>query len=361
MHVLLNGWFAGQLVGSGQYTDHLLAALRAEGLPGDSYELLRPVRMGSLAKVWYEQVTYPLATRRSDVAHVPYWAPPFAPRVPTVVTVHDLIPLVLPAYGRRWPVRAYVQLVRRATPRVAAVIVDSQHTARDITRRLGLPPARVHVVPLGVDLVDDVPEEKRAALRQRLDLPARFGLYLGGFDHRKNLATLLAAWRGVYAATGVPLVIAGRLPATLDPLMPHPAALAEAARLPSAAWRAVGPIAPAHKATLFAAAAVFAFPSRYEGFGLPPLEALAAGCPVVAADATSLPEVVGDAGLLVDPENVGAWERAICHVLGDSTAARGLSAAGQLRARGFTWAKTAAATRAVYQSVWERGAGPCAP
>lgn len=355
--VAVNGWFAGRPVGSGQYTDHLLGAL-ADIAPQDRVDLVRPGERRTPNKLRFEQLDFPRAARAADVAHVPYWAPPLYPSVPTVVTVHDLVPLVLREYRTEWKVRAYTALVARATRRAAAVLADSEHTAQDVIHWLGVDSARIRVIPLGVNMpagamVADRPAESRDGplVIAGQALPARYGLYLGGFDIRKNVATLLAAWRSVYAATRVPLVIAGELPELHDPLKPHPAELARQVGLPSAALCLIGRFTDAEKPLLYAGAAVFAFPSRYEGFGLPALEAMACGTPVVAADATSLPEVVGDAGLLVEPNDVSGWVEALCTVLEDVDKARQLTEAGRARAATLTWQRTAERTLAVYRRL----------
>lgn len=368
--VALNGWFCGQPVGSGRYVDALAAALPAHGV---APRVVRPKRRGQWRKLAFEQRTFPAAARGAAVAHVPYWGPPMRSPVPLVVTVHDLIPLLRADYRRDPLVRAYTALVVHATRRAALVIADSAHGARDIVAHLGVPEARVRVVPLGVDPVF-APERSAgdgraagaveatgpaAAILARSGLPPRYGLYVGGFDRRKDVGALLTAWRMVWDATGVPLAVAGRLPepparhAPDGPTRtPDPRAQAVAADLPPAAVRFLGAVPDADLPALYAGAAVFAFPSRDEGFGLPPLEAMASGTPVVVADAASLPEVVGEAGLRVPVGDVATLAEALIAVLAeDGALAARLRGAGLERAARFTWDATARVTAEVYREV----------
>ncbi len=296
----------------------------------------------------WEQALWPWRARGA-LGHAPYLAPPVAGG-PWVVTVHDMIPFVLPAYGAGAGATLYRWLVRAGLRRAAALIADSEWTRRDLVRIGGVPPARVRVTPLGVeDRFSPGSTTERAAARQRLGLPERYGLYLGTRDLRKNLQVALAAWPAVWRASGLPLVIAGRAPrsgsrvfvdwfANLDPQ--------------AAAWlHVIGPVAERDKPDLYRAAEVFVFPSRYEGFGLDPLEAMASGAPVVAADATSLPEVVGDAGRLVEPNDPRAWSDAVLEIVQHPTVANDLRDRGLARAAAFTWARTAELTYAVYRAV----------
>jgi glycosyltransferase involved in cell wall biosynthesis len=365
LSVAINGWFAGRAVGSGLYTDQLLSSLRTAARPGERFELLAPGSdgrgrdrggRGAVHKLAWEQLHFPRAAAAFDLAHVPYWAPSLRPACPTIVTIHDLIPLLLPEYRRRPSVRAYTSLVVRASKRAAAILADSEHTAGDIRRHLDVEPARIHVVPLGVEpRFRPQPAEAVAALALRLDLPDRYGLYLGGFDARKNLITLLAAWREVHRATGLPLLIGGKPPALGDALHPHPAELARQAGLSEAAFRLLGHVPDTDLPALYAGAAVFAFASRYEGFGLTPLEAMACGTPVVVADASSLPEVVGEAGLRVAPDDVAGWSEAIRRVIEDDAQETRLVADGLARAATFSWERTARLTRRIYDRVANQG------
>lgn len=386
MHIGINGYFLGQeTTGSGQYLIHLLRSLlevaghhryslfvpapQAKALARKTAEewgvhlipVPLPVREENLAKLAFEQLAFPRACRRERVslAHVPYFASPLVSSLPTVVTIHDLIPLTLPAYRGDLRVRLYTRLVAKAARRADAILTDSQASARDIVAMLGIPAERVHVVYLAAEERYRPPSDLSAqvALRQRLSLPERYILYLGGFDVRRNLSTLLQALARALFATpsrsGMPplrLVLAGRLPARDTPLTPDPRRLIQELGLEGKV-QLLGSVAEEDKPLLYAGAAFFVFPSCYEGFGLPPLEAMACGVPVVAANATSLPEIVGDGGLLVDAFDVEAWAAALVRLWTNEEERKALSERALAQAARFSWRRTAEQTAEVYMQV----------
>jgi len=315
LDVAINGWFAGDLAsGSGQYVDHLLTHL-PPAAPMVRYSLLLPTGRGAalgdlasrwpgidpvflptprlprrLAKLWWEQVTVPRAARQLgvDVLWVPYWAAPCWQPVPTVVTIHDLIPLLLPAYRGGWLQRGYTSLVGYTSRRAIAVIAVSQAGARDIVAHLGIPAERVHVVHHGPNQEDQpVPSaDQLAVVRQKYRLPARFFLYLGGFDVRKNVGSTLAAYRSYLDQGGDPavsLVIAGKLPVVDTAFFPDPKKSAAALHLTEHV-HFCGWIDEPDKPALYALAIAFLFPSLYEGFGMMVLEAMQAGTVVVTSE-----------------------------------------------------------------------------
>lgn len=374
MQVGINGFFWGrEETGSGQYLQGLvggLASLEADlrcalvaphngPLPGDveRYPVRLPRLGRDLSKLWFEQLTFSAACQRleADVAHVPYFAAPLFSSVPTVVTVHDLIPLILGEYRGSLLVRGYTQLVSAAARRAQALISDSESARQDILARLGVPEERVHVVPLAVDdRLDPAPEEAQQQLRRRYHLPETFLLYLGGFDRRKNLITLFRALARLRDRLRPPpvLAIAGRLHRRETRVVADPRRQASEAGV-SDLVRYLGWISPAEKPALYSAASLFAFPSSYEGFGLPPLEAMACGTPVVASDSSSLPEVVGSGGLLVPPDDSEAWSEALASLLEDNSKRQMLGDAALAHSRRFSWHRTAEATAAVYESTRE--------
>jgi glycosyltransferase involved in cell wall biosynthesis len=314
LDVAINGWFAGNPVsGSGQYIDHLLAHL-PPAAPMVRYSLLLPAGRGAdlgdlqarwpgidpvflplprlpkqLAKLWWEQVAVPKAARRlgADVLWVPYWAAPYWQPVSTVVTIHDLIPLRLPAYRGGWLQRGYTHLVSLTSRRAAGVIAVTHAGARDIVAHLKIPAARVHVVHHGPNQEGQSPPSAQqvAATQQKYHLPERFFLYLGGFDVRKNVQVTLAAYH-VYLERGgdpaVALVIAGKLPAAGTSFFPDPQKTAADLHLGDQV-HFCGFIDEADKPTIYALATAYIFPSLYEGFGMTVLEAMQAGTAVVTS------------------------------------------------------------------------------
>lgn len=355
--------------GSGQYSLALIAALRVlpdialtlltpEPLPGTPDTVCVPppaaLRRPRARKVWWEQVGIGRAARSAgvDLVHIPYFAAPLRQDRPHVVTVHDVIPLLFPAYAGGRAMQAYLRLVSAGTRRAAQVIADSECSRDDATRVLGLDAARVTAIPLAVGPeFQPVPNTRDVdAMRARLDLGGKRILFnTAGYDVRKNVAMLIRAFARALPAIGpdVILVIGGRAHGKPG-LYPDPEPLARALGIADRV-RFTGPLTPGEKIALYHAAACYAAPSRYEGFGLTPLEAMACGTPVVAANASCTPEVVGDAALLAPPDDVAAFAAAFTRVLTDASLAARLRAAGLTRAAQFSWQRTAAATLAVYQ------------
>lgn len=369
MRIGLNGWFMDQPgVGSGQYVRHLHAEFRRRRLDVLSFQprggdVPVPLRgRGALAKVWYEQVDLPrTARRRVNLLHYPYFAAPLFKRSPVVVTIHDLIPLLFPEYSANRQVRLYNALITLAARRAEAVIAVSEHTRQDIIKHLHIPAERIHVTheapavsfhPLAAGAV--------AAVKRAYGLD-RYILYIGGLNRHKNVQTLLAAFAAARKQITTPtqLVIAGKAHTDNPHVFPdlHPVAdhlgltWADGPAPQPVAVRFLGFVPEEDKPALYAGAALFAYPSLYEGFGFCPLEAMACGTPVVSSRAASLAEIVGEGGILVDPDDGHALTQAMLAVLSDARLAADLSARGLQQARRFSWAQTAEQTMAVYSSV----------
>jgi glycosyltransferase involved in cell wall biosynthesis len=375
MRIAVNAWFWNSpTAGSGQYTRWLvehLAALKPEldvmlvspsgwgchvsRSPHPETGDLKP-EARNLKKVWFEQVIFPRACRylHADVAHVPYWAPPLASSVPTIVTIHDLIPLLLREYRGGPLVRLYTALVSATARNATLVLTDSVASGQDIVAHLGLPPERVRVVYLAAGAhYAPTPAPNDAQVRGRYGVPERYVLYLGGFDVRKNVAAVVGAyhWAGPVIGEVCPLVIAGRLPKLDTPFAPNPRRLVQEYGMDARFVRCVGFVEEADKPALYRGAVAFIFPSRYEGFGLPPLEALACGTPVVGSDVASIPEVVGNAGVLLSPDDVEGMAGALIQLTTDDDFRAELSRRALIQAGRFSWERAARETLAAYRDV----------
>ena len=359
-----------RLTGAGVYVARLLAAMGARDdlelevfcAPGSAAALAAPglrlhpvaaARAGRSARIAWTQLLAGRAARRAGAGllHGVHYELPLRSRLPQVVTVHDLTLVTHPEWHEPSKVRYFGWAIRRAVAAATRVLCVSATTAHDLAERLDVPADRVDVTPLGTDL-RPAPAERVEAVRRRLGLTGPYLLGLGTVEPRKDLPTLVKAFAGL--ATELPhrLVLAGLAGWGAGALAAAVAdsGIADRVLLP-------GYVPEADKAALLGGSDLFVYPSRYEGFGLPVLEAMACGVPVITTTGGSLPEVAGDAALLVPPGDPGALEAAIAKLAGDPAARAAAAARGLRRAAGFTWERCAALTAAAYCRALGRDTG----
>jgi glycosyltransferase involved in cell wall biosynthesis len=329
-------------------TDEAEAAARAiarEVLADVEVVRADPLVGGNAGKVWFEQVSLPRAAGEAaaDVLFVPYFGSPHRSKLPVVTTIHDLIMLVVPEHLGDWRVRGYTEVAAAAARRSRRILADSNATRDDVVRLLGIGPERIDTIYLAADeRFRPATPEAIVALRQRFQLPETPAvLYLGGYDARKDVPALIEAFSRLEPPAD--LWLAGRIP---EPggLFPDVRAAIAASGVPGRI-RLLGYVEEADKPALYSAATMVVYPSRYEGFGLPVLEAMACGAAVVSSNASSLPEVYGDAAVAVSPGDLDALSGAIARLLGDPAERARLGQRGIERAAGFSWERCADHTR----------------
>ena len=304
-----------------------------------------------LRRILWEQGIQPWQLSDFDLYHAMAFVAPFLLATPAVVTVYDLTFIRYPerlSLARRLYLRLFTALTCRRARRVIAI---SQSTANDLSRLLGIAPHKIDVTPLGYDagLYRPLPAEEVAAFREQHGLPERFWLFLGTLEPRKNLPTLLAAYAALPRAERLPLVLAGgqgwgydEIFAALDRYELH-----DDVHLPG--------FLPASDVPFwYNSAEVFVYPSVFEGFGLPVLEAMACGTPVITSNVSSLPEVAGEAGLCVPPDDVDAWTEALHTVLTDPSWRETARGHGLHAARQYTWQRTAQQTITSYRRALDQ-------
>jgi alpha-1,3-rhamnosyl/mannosyltransferase len=302
--------------------------------------------------LWWDQVRLPQALRedRIEVFWSPYYKVPLWPPCPVVNTIHDLIPM---RYGR-WRDRVLFGLACRIhARRAAATLTDSEFSRTCLTRDLGISPGKIHLVPLAAGpQFRPVDGKNRQAVLSRYCLDPGYILTVTNFHPHKNLRRLLEAYRQLPVSLrgDHPLVVVGD-----GGGRPGLEGSRDALGLP-AEIRFLGSVPDDDLPALYAGAAVFVFPSLEEGFGLPALEAMACGTPVVCGEAGALPEVVGNAALLVNPRDVAAITGGIARVLADADLRAELRSRGLARAARFTPDRMLGAVLAALQSVRARGA-----
>ncbi|CAN5687865.1 glycosyltransferase family 1 protein [soil metagenome] len=363
----------GVVGGSEEYTTRLLRAF-AERAPSDLHLTL--FALAPFAEAHPDLVAaFPTVTSRLDGRHKPErvaaeatWLAreagrrnldllhhaggvippgPGIGRLPAVLTIHDLQPLLMPenfsAVKRRW----LTTMLPRSARRARLVITPSEPASRSVVEHLGVPAELVATVPHGVEAAPTVDEAVLAEVRARYRLGERVVLYPAiPYPHKDHLTLVRAFARLAVDRPDLTLVLTGGAG-------PSEVELVAAIRATGVGHqvRRTGRVPWTDLDALYALATAVAVPSRFEGFGAPALEAMAAGAPLVAADATALPWVVGDGGLLVPPGDIDAWTAALARVVDDPAEGRRLAAVGRARAATFTWERAGRALEAGYRRV----------
>lgn len=373
MHLGIDGrYIRDSYPGIGRYTYHLLEALLDLGL-GDEWSVLfdptaedTRFSIGRLegrggvtlvpteipARTWTEQARLPslLADLGLDLFHAPFYLYPYLSGVPAITTVHDVIPLAFPVgfpARSRWLFRLGTQLAVWRSRRIIAV---SSATAKALDGRFAGAVGKIDVVPEGVaPRFRPWEHDQVVRIRDRHGLPEQYLLAVGIDSPHKNLRLLAEVVASLRSAP--PLILAG----PSDPRYEGTRQAVEELDLGERVLFA-GELPEEDLPGVYSGAMVFLFPSLQEGFGLPVLEAMACGTPVISSNASSLPEVVGDAGILVDPRDPAAWTEAIAALLDDPMAREPMRHKGIDRARGFTWRRAAVETRKVYDRALQTSA-----
>ena len=304
-------------------------------LPGSPPNLhLSAGRRGPLARRWWLfGLRAELQRLRASVFHGTDFSVPYLPACPSVVTVHDLSPWARP------PVRAASSRVRRRTPVLlrfglsTMVITPSEAVRRGVIERFRVAPDRVIATPLAAAAVFQPMQGEQSPPRQ-------YFLFAGMLDARKNIETIISAWREVKKYRDVDLILAGRRRSAAIPEEPGLAVLED--------------VSDSGLAALYSQATAFLFPSHYEGFGLPVLEAMQCGAPVIASRDPAVMEVAGDAAACIDAGDIRGWSETMKTALADEPWRLAARERGFVRARSFSWERTARLTREVYAEAIAR-------
>jgi glycosyltransferase involved in cell wall biosynthesis len=366
---LLSGRAWYRSAGVHQYIYHLLRHLeQVEGglsytvllgdgeLPPDVALRVLQSRLPTSRPAWrilWEQLVQPWVLRQieADLVHGPVFVGPLLASCPTVITIHDLSFYRFPDLFRPAN-RLYLKVVTRlSAQRARRLIAVSSHAAAETTRLLSVPPGRIDVVYHGVDpAFRPLPVDKVAAFRRRQGLPERFVLFVGTLEPRKNLTRLVEAFSRICADDDVGLALVGAKGWLYDEVFARIEALELGDRIIFPGYVTNGELPFWYNAATF-----LAYPSIYEGFGLPILEAQACGTPVITSEVSSLPEAAGDGALMVDPYDVEALATGMGRLLADSQLREELQARGRAHAAGFSWPRTAADTATVYRRALSKG------
>ena len=312
-----------------------------------------PKHPSRMLRILWEQIRLPrlIRQRHADLLHAPGYVAPFHAGVPTVITVYDLIALRWPQYCKRSNVLNYRLQLPLSIRRATGIIVPSEATRQDLIDRFPAAAPKTRVIPLAITddfhVIDQT--DVLDGVRTRYGLPRQFILFVGQLEPKKNVPALIHAFARLRSTTTLPhkLVLAGGQGWEFD-------AIEKAVALSGVDEDIIftGFVPEEDLPALFNQADLFVFPSLCEGFGIPPLEAMACGIPVVTSNCTSLPEVVGDAAVLIDnPQDTCELTHAMEQLLTDPTLREDMKAKGLERATLFSWTSTARSVEAFYRDM----------
>lgn len=365
MRILLNALQSGNRSGTGRYTLELARAFQSLSTEAtidcfwpdgsirsskDHPSSLPEESMPPFRRFLKEQWSLPRLVKKKayDLLHYPVGTGLLFSPARHVLTIHDLCYMRNPDWFPKSRVHYYRMLMGNNARKAARIFADSEATARDVEELLRIPSDRIDVIPLGVDRnFQPASTQDRESLRARLELPKDFFLFVGTLEPRKNLLTLIRAWARL--PLELPdLVLAGRVGWKLSREELSSLAGHKSDRL-HFLDHVPGDLLPA----LYSEARAFVYPSFMEGFGLPPLEAMACGTPVITSNTSSLPEVTGDAAILVSPTKEEELAGALEWLAGNDSLHEKLREKGLNRAAQFSWEKTAALSLAGYKKALE--------
>jgi glycosyltransferase involved in cell wall biosynthesis len=340
----------GKRTGVGHYTFELAHSLAAIS-PDNQFEIISPPSLSGLRRRSWWSIGLPLYCYRASLAlfhgtnfELPYWT-----TCPTVLTIHDLSLLLYPeTHEKRLVLRAKLKLPRTAH-RANAIITPSEMVKREVCEHLSVGAEKVFAIPEAArSAFYRVAASESRPVCERLGVKEEFMLFVGTVEPRKNLLTLVRAFEELLQSTSMrlQLVIAGQRGWLADDLMSY---LNQSVARERVLF--TGHLADDDLRALYSACRVFVYPSLYEGFGLPLLEAMSCGAPLVTSNVPSIVETVGDVARLISPTEVDDLARAITALLNDAAEREHRSAAGIEHAKKFSWERTAAATLDVYHSI----------
>jgi glycosyltransferase involved in cell wall biosynthesis len=297
-----------------------------------------------------EMITVSFQANRAGISlfHSPHYTLPFGLSMRRVVTIHDVIHLRFPAYFSTVQ-RAYARLmIGHACRGADAVIVDSEFAGKELLRCFPCPPEKIHVIPLGVSEEFNPGRDGGSAddFRRKHNVGRRFLLYVGSLKPHKNVSALIRSIAGLSGLSDLQIVCVGERIEEDAALRSLCISAGIADRVRSLGWLPETDLIAAYRA-----ASAVVMPSMYEGFGFPVLEGMACGAPVIGSNAASIPEVLGDAGILFDPSSPGELSAAIQSVLDDPSLRESLREKGLRRAKLFTWKRCAEETLTLYRSL----------